>query len=920
MNKKFFRLFIMFVLMMTLGVSACAATVYVKSTASSGGTGTEAAPYASFSNAVDALSGKGGKIVLLDNVTASSGYTVPEQSADLTITAKNGGKLTLAGALYFAKNTNSNLITIDCPLAMSSAKALVGGFNSITFTENVTVSGALSFYGGAEAVLNPTLGVGDATVKADNEAAICTLPYTITVNGGTFAKFMGGNRRTDATSIIGSIAAPVTIVINGGTFGTAVSYGANDAIKLDSCVNISGMSILADDATLTINGGIFNAPIYAQGHMGEVCTNASGGSQVTKSNAKYYAIDGDINITINGGKFNGCEINAFQNSSAYTQLVRGNYNLTIGSGATLASGTVLDATQVKAYAGSTNKATLTYPAGASVTVKRFDVVNGKAVNYDEPLRIVTVGDSITEGKSSGSRQRLSYPAQLLKRLHGEGKDVILGNYGCSGTRVLNYNKQYYNDMLAYVLATKETDADWVIVGLGTNDSGVIQGGKGQLVRFTEEYTQLLRDFGDLPTTKKVFSTTAIYRTSSLAYGAVSIRACQKKAVEALAKTSDKYTLIDLYALTLADALGGTLLGSDGLHPTADGYTIYVDKIYNAIYSGVCELKGFESEDIYLSASGTLNMDATADNPTNDLPIALAKAAPTSTLHIIGTYTATLYDVNRALTLPPVEHFTIKGEGNDAALTINTKFLLANSDVVFDNFKFTTTASNSVFIQLGYNNATITDSFVTSASNYPVLLGGYASFSPTKTATFYNTHEAVSSNNDCVITVNGGTYAYFNGGNYLFNSESVLGTYSGNMTLNIGSGVTFTNITNNTTGRYSAACGHNYNKGSITMNVNAWHDGWVIRDYAAPNANGEGATYDESNNTGTVVINKASSLANDIVISGDFNGDGKVGLVDILRMLKCCVNGSFDQSLNFYGKTSVELVNVIRALNRICNSK
>ena len=226
----------------------------------------------------------------------------------------------------------------------------------------------------------------------------------------------------------------------------------------------------------------------------------------------------------------------------------------------------------------------------------------------------------------------------------------------------------------------------------------------------------------------------------------------------------------------------------------------------------------------------------------------------------------------------------------------------------------------MFIQLGYNNATITDSFVTSASNYPVLLGGFASFSPTKTATFYNTHEAVSSDNDCVITVNGGTYAYFNGGNYLYNSESVLGTYSGNMTLNIGSGVTFTNIENNTTGRYSGACGHNYNTGKITMNVNSWHDGWVIRDYAAPNANGEGKTYDECKNIGRVVINKASSLTNDIVVSGDFNGDGEVGLVDVLRMVKYCVNENFDQSVNFYGKTSVELVNVVRALARLCNSK
>ncbi|MBE6680079.1 MAG: SGNH/GDSL hydrolase family protein [Ruminococcaceae bacterium] len=925
--RKLFKLLLFVSLIcfvMAINSFASETVVYLKDGAN--GDGTHIHPFGKFSEAVDSFNGKGGKIVILESYTLEAKYEVAEQSGNLTLSSENGAKLLLNTTLAFEKNSNNNLITIDCPIFLEKGQAMFGGFNNIIFTENVTIEGALSFYGGVDCAQNSENSTGDLEVNyANNLACITELPYSITVNGGTFAKFFGGNRRSDPKAIVGSIAAPLNITINNGTFGSAVEYSASDALKLDCKLNISGYSILADNATLTINGGTFNSPIYAQGHLGEMCTNASAASQVTKSDKKYYVCDGDISININGGTFNGCEINAFQNASVYTLLLRGNYNLIVSDNATLASGTVLDATQVKAYSDSNNKASLTYPESFDAVVKRFDIVNGAEQSYTEPLRIACIGDSITEGYSSGDRQRLSYPAQLLKKLHDEGKDVILGNYGCSGTRVEDYNGQYYNDMLAYNLAL-ESDADWFIVGLGTNDAGVIQGGREQLDRFYEEYMQLLKDFGELDTTKKVYSTTATHRPSTLGYGAISVRAYQIKAVETLAKTSEKYVLIDLYALTVQDAIDGKFLSGDNLHPHADGYGIYVNVLCNAIYNGVCKLEGFESEDIYIApvapeapedgvVYGTLNIEATKDNPTNSLMIAFAKAAPTSTLHIIGTYTAETYDQNRVISTPPVNKFTIVGEGEGAALVSNSKYFLAQSDIVLDNFTLTTSSKNSIMIQLGYNNATLTETFTTESTHYPMLSVGYISYPDNRAATYHTTEESASSDKDCVVNVNGGTYSYIHGGNYLYSTAAVYGTYSGNMVLNIGNGVKFTNISNNTTGRYSAACGHNYLTGTITMNVGAWHDGWVIRDYALPGSNGGAVNIEPNKNTGTVTINRGEDVINSLAIMGDFDNDASLTVKDILLMIKYFVNGANENKVNFYGINDISLAHVVRLLKK-----
>ena len=256
-----------------------------------------------------ALLPNGGKIVVTEEVTVKA-VTLPEVNGDISVTAENGGSLALAGNLAFAKNTNSNVITLDLPVT-ANGHAILGGFNSIVFGESFTVSDSVDFYGGV-ATLAGTNGAHDAN-KKQNADYVTELPYSVTVNNGTFGTFAGGNLRADVTHMFGSVAAPLTVTVNGGVF--------NDRFDL------SGMSLLADDVTLTVNGGTFHSPICVIGYMNQPRASSSYCSRLVASDKKYYVADGDITLNLLGGTFNGSMVTAHEVFASYTQILRGNFTL-----------------------------------------------------------------------------------------------------------------------------------------------------------------------------------------------------------------------------------------------------------------------------------------------------------------------------------------------------------------------------------------------------------------------------------------------------------------------------------------------------------------------------------------------------------------------------------------------------------------
>ncbi len=899
MFKKISVIFAVMLLTLSLAVGASASTDTVYVAENGTGTGTSASsPISSLTKAVEMLP-NGGEIIISGDYNLPA-TTIPEVNGDLTV---KGGNIILLADLKFAKNTNTNTITIDSAMTSNSGAAIFGGFNSIVFGKNFVVTGSVNFYGGVDAEAG-TQGEHDANY-ALNGTMVTELPYSITVNNGVFGTFTGGNLRkynnsTDNaykgnTDLFGSIAAPISIIVNGGTFSDYFS--------------ISGMSFLADDATLTVNGGTFNCPIYAQGNIGPARAYAGYCSRLVMSDQKYFAIDGDITMTLNGGKFNGGLISAYELDVVYTQCLRGNFTLNIGNNATFASGTVLDATQVKAYHGETQIASLTCPDASKFTVTRFDKVNGVTKSYKEPLRISFIGDSITEGTGSSNQLTKSYSAQFASLCKTAGKEVIIGNYGVGGSAILPYGNGYYNNTLAYSIAFNEADSDYVLIALGTNDASAAGGTVGQMMHFTEMYEEFVRSFGELPTTEKLFTTSAIYRyTSSKASDvrAVSvIRPTQKYVTEKLAAEDDKYVFVDLYELLYDAAVTDALFANDKLHPDDGGYVIYANAIYDAIFNNKLSVSGFDMSDVYLSANGTLDGEGTYAKPMSSLTTALGRLAPNGTLHIMGEFTYP----EKIVTPVYMEKLTIVGEGTGAKLFINGNTVSFLSDTKLDNFTLDTTYTSANYLAFNWNNVELTETFDCNAVYR--FLAGQVLYNNDISMSAYDSPETASSDKDITVTVNGGTFYLFVGGNWRMSATCPFGTYSGNMTLNIGEGATIK------ANGYNGIGGQNYLSGTVNATINSWPSGQLCRDYPRIGSQNTVNVFNEINNTGTTSITFGDGVNATPIITGDFDGDDIVTLGDVLHLLHLAIDHKDNTEIHdFYSFRSISLVNVLRALKKL----
>ena len=914
--KKYLKVFMIALIAALLCFAVSAKTVYVADGGSGDGA-SESAPLGNFQSAVDALGGEGGTIVLVGDTTRA-GITFPEQSGDVTVTAKNGAKMLINGRTTLGKNTNANTFTFDMPIdiATDAACSFVGNFNSVVFTKNFTVTcsggsnASFSYYGG---IICDT---------ENNAPAITELPYSITVNGGTFTRFECGNYRTESvtgsSSIVGSIAAPITVTVNGGTFGPSGDY--SEALKPNNDTNgfsLSGMSILADGGSLTINGGTFNMPIYLSGRKGQISSTATYVSTLTASDRKYYAVDGDISLTITGGTFNGGAVVAGYMETAFSQLVRGNVTVEI-TGGTFKSGTVFDATQVKAYDGENKIASITYPENLGITVKRFDKVNGKSVTYTEPTRIAFIGDSITEGHSATSRLLNSYPARYLENALADGEDVIVSNFGVSSGGMRPMANRYYPDMLAYPICLEESGADIYFFALGINDSEYVGSSNGALEEYKSRYMKLIKEHADKADTDKVYITSISPLTSATPEKRVRafslIRPTQEQIVNELnAHDAGKYAFIDLYSLlypTFSSAPSTYL--KDGIHPNDTGYIFYGKTLYDAVKNKTYEDTSIKMTDIYVSDNGTRFGAGTKASPISYLEYALSLCADTATIHIIDTIT---FDGNIHTPLDMTK-LTIKGEGTGATLQLTDtgSLILACSPLKLDNLKLVQKdkgTSTDLSLVGNYNDVEITEAFTNEGTLR--FYAGKVVFGDRSTVNLlssmhFDTVATASSANDCTVKINGGNYTLMIGGSRLFATTAPLGTYSGNMSFNIGKNVTVSNE------EYSGLNGMNYYTGNITANINGWGN-IKIRDnsiisYIANNK------YDPTKNTGTLSVTVASGVGNGRTVVGDFNGDGAFTMADTLTGLKAMLNGNGITADNYYGISDINLKNVISLMKKV----
>lgn len=906
---------------LALSAGAAETRVYVADNGTGDGK-SASTPCGSLAAAVDALNGAGGTVVLVGDVTVSVQTTLPEQSGDLTFTAEGGARLVQKQRITFAKNTNDNVITFDLPVyaAASSPVAVFGSFNSITFTEKFTVTKAATgsgfwFYGGVF-----TAEAANGGVNADY---ITELPYSITVKNGTFDRFSGGNYRSSGHCLVGAIAAPVSVTVEGGTFGTAGTYDVESNNQQYNGFSVSGQMILADDATLTITGGTFHVPVFLQGRLGLVSVRASRDSKLTASDRKYYSIDGNLKINISGGSFDGGMISAYQQQVSHAQVVRGNFDVTISGKPTFKTGTILDATAVKSYPGSSTKATLTMPAAQSgVTVRRFDRVNGAAQSYTEPLRIVTIGDSITEGYG-GSFATQSYPARIAARLMREGKDTLVGNYGLSsaGMTMGKAARVYYPDTLADRMTRTETGADFYVFAIGTNDGDAAGQSNGSEKWYVDLYTDFIKAVGDNAETSKVFITNAVHRmtpnVATLRNSSI-IRPTQKKIADELsASDPGKYTFIDLYALTYERTKKGTFISSDKIHPTVDGYIYMAEKVYDAIFGGVTEVDGFRLTDVYASDSGTPFGAGTKDDPISYLPNAIDRMATNAdvTLHIVGTLTFG----GDSVSLPTyMQRLTIVGEGTNAVLNLSKAAdVRLGCPTVFRNLTVNGRGASTAMV-CRYFDLDI-DKSVTLTGKWDLILGNIVqsdrSKIDVKTNMKFDSAESVSSDRDCTVRVLTGTWTRFFCGDRRISNHAPIGTYGGHMTVTVGGAAKITGMTAAATQAtlYAAVSGMNYLTGSIDATVDGWDSALALADFAYIGSRSDIVPYTPSKNTGSVRLTTAAKT----IRMGDLDGDGAVTVRDALLLVRAAVNGRLTdaQAEHYFHTTAVTLTDVIWLLGR-----
>ena len=120
-----------------------------------------------------------------------------------------------------------------------------------------------------------------------------------------------------------------------------------------------------------------------------------------------------------------------------------------------------------------------------------DVMNPKILTLGHgAIKVAAVGDSLTYGYGLENRREEAYPSVLLDLL---GSHYQVSNYGMSGRSLLSTSDYpYLQEKNAQ--ASLQSDADIVIIMIGSNDSRAAYWNKEQFIKeyraFAEAYLQM----------------------------------------------------------------------------------------------------------------------------------------------------------------------------------------------------------------------------------------------------------------------------------------------------------------------------------------------------------------------------------------------------------------------------------------------
>jgi len=301
--KKLFAFSAAFVLCVLLMVGALAAekTVYLASAGDDANNGTSYSDAVKTIDRAYALIGDDdGRIIVCSYYNVGANITLPKHGGKVTFTASDGkqyfplGKLAFSGALTLSGDTAFDRVS----LSASGTSFLCAGGNDLTLGSKVVTVGDIVLLGGYNVAATHT--VADVSISDD---------YTITVLGGTYAYFRGGNRRTVGEAPFGMISGNCTLNLGNCIF-TAKGTSQNGAAA-------AGMNEQSGSVTVNINGATIAGNLYAVGRAG---TNAT---------EQKPAITGAITINFNSGMLYGTRLDENQdNTIAYS----GKYTLNLAGG------------------------------------------------------------------------------------------------------------------------------------------------------------------------------------------------------------------------------------------------------------------------------------------------------------------------------------------------------------------------------------------------------------------------------------------------------------------------------------------------------------------------------------------------------------------------------------------------------------
>ena len=402
----------------------------------------------------------------------------------------------------------------------------------------------------------------------------------------------------------------------------------------------------------------------------------------------------------------------------------------------------------------------------------------KKIAAGEKITVLCVGDSITQG-TGAKNQANNYPNRLQKLL-GDGYKVV--NCGKASSYVMSPESEHnvkasnsglwYPATAQYATAMK-TDADVVIVMLGTNDVRSMSG-KAAEDDFVFAYKSLIADLQSLPTNPEIYLATMIpaVNGSGTHQGTTLIL---PELIRGVAEEL-KLPLVD-NAKILEDYYTALLSYNDKVHPDDVSYEALAVNFYREVFGGKAELPTVapsESKVVFLSESGSMTGGGTSPaDAVKTLPHAIAMLPEGGTVVVCGV-------TDEAITVTPKTNgkvtITSTYDGVDYAKTAGAKLRLAGTFMIFGDLEFRDLEivynSNGNGFYCNYNNVTFGDGVVCTRTSkatvdYTINAGYAVGLAGLSAAD-------VSAHKDCTITVNSGTYAIFRGGNIRQNSAYPVG--------------------------------------------------------------------------------------------------------------------------------------------------